>query len=164
MMRFQVGVLCLVLIWSCGCDNGNAARLEQQKAAADLELQAKCSKASKQWFDENAAGLGNDRNQTIDFSNHYNKNLNKCFVLLEYRLNMETHRDGAGLKSEQIQRRLFDVYENNQIGELSKMHAEGEGKLQSTPPTDTVGSCSVRDAKCASEADFEKSIKPYMND
>jgi hypothetical protein len=85
--------LVLVLSAALGCDHGERigrlekqneelkAELKKNQAAADLDLQAKCSKDARAWLKENYSGGGNTI--LFDFTNHYNKALNKCFSLEE---------------------------------------------------------------------------------
>ena len=51
----------------------------------DYDLQAKCSKDARAWFNEN---WSRDKDtMLLDFTNHYNKKGNKCFIFIEYHYN-----------------------------------------------------------------------------
>src|ERR1700682_3437330 len=94
MSRFLLLLAAAVLLATTGCDNSDRiARLEKQnqellaevkkgQASADYDLQAKCSRDARAWFNET---WSRDRDTILlDFSNHYNKKENKCFIFVEY--------------------------------------------------------------------------------
>src|ERR1019366_3368203 len=94
MARCLVLIAAAVMLAAIGCDTSERiARLEKQNqelqtelknrnATADYDLQAKCSKDARIWFNEN---WSRDKDTILlDFSNHYNKSLNKCFIVVEY--------------------------------------------------------------------------------
>src|SRR5437870_4299927 len=92
MLRHILPFLLLLSACTSQQDNDRIAQLEKQTAelqaqvkiqqqAADLDLQAKCANDARVWFNENYHG---DKNTTLlDFSNHHNKALNKCFILVQ---------------------------------------------------------------------------------
>jgi hypothetical protein len=91
-------------------------QLRQQQQAADLDLQAKCGKNAKTWFDEHWSV---DKNTTLlDYSNHYNKSINKCFVLAHRNYWMDT-------KSPYLMKtaHIYDVYENLERGSVTQLVA-----------------------------------------
>jgi len=58
------------------------AAVEKSHAVEEYDLQAKCSKDAKAWFKEN---WQRDKDRLLlDFTNHCNKSMNKCFILVEY--------------------------------------------------------------------------------
>ena len=55
------------------------AEVDKSHATADYDLQAKCSKDAKTWFNENWT---RDKDTVLlNFANHYNRSLNMCFIL-----------------------------------------------------------------------------------
>src|SRR5579859_1367236 len=85
-----VGCLVLSLILCTGCDHEDRiSRLEKQvsglrsdvdktSAERDFDLQAKCAKDARLWFNEN---WSKDKDSVfLDFTNHYNKSSNSCLI------------------------------------------------------------------------------------
>ena len=121
---YQALTILTILLLS-GCDNERISKLEKQNqellaevnkghAAVEYDMQAKCGRDSKTWFNENW-GRGEKDTLLLTFTNHYNRRLNKCFILVEY------HYSLLGLSwvnSESIS----DVYENNEYGSISVTH------------------------------------------
>lgn len=74
--RFFVALLCLsVTILLTSCSNSNKE---------DYELQEKCAKSAAAMFNENFANNPLFPNACHEY--HYNKKLNKCFMLLKYQM------------------------------------------------------------------------------
>jgi hypothetical protein len=98
------------------------AQLKVQQATADLELQAKCGKDARAWFNLN---WQRDKDTLLlDYSNHYNKSVNKCFILVQY-----NHSMGAGnYVGKTIT--LHDVYDNVERATAHLVHALTEDAEQ----------------------------------
>jgi hypothetical protein len=116
-------VLGVVLSVAPGCDTGERiARLEKQneelkaeikknQAAADFDLQAKCAKDARAWFNET---WSRDKNTILlDYTNHYHRASNKCYILVEYHYSWGD-KSGSWV-NDMI---LYDVYENSQSREF----------------------------------------------
>lgn len=107
----------------------------------DYELQERCGKSSEDFFRKNY-GNGtiktDSANEFWSYKNHYNKKMNKCFILCE---------ELVPKKKE-----LFDIHENNYYGYLIE-----NDKHQ-------VVFCSVLDKKCKSEKEWDLLVKPYMEE
>ena len=127
-MRIRAGsLICCALLAGCDADRisklekENAepkAKVEKQSAAENLDLQAKCSKDSRIWFNENWSG--GKKALFLDFTNHYNTKQNKCFIVVEYHFNSDTGIPGEFLwVNDQL---LYDVYENSKYGEFTANH------------------------------------------
>src|SRR5229473_7196388 len=58
------------------------AEIKKDRAAAEYDMQAKCAKDSKLWFNEN--WQGDKTTLLLSYTNHYNRSLNKCFIEVEY--------------------------------------------------------------------------------
>ena len=120
-------VLGTVFLMAIGCDSTERiSRLEKQneelqaeikksQATTDYDLQAKCSRDAKGWFTENWS-TQDKTTILLNFTNHYNKGLNKCFILVEYHFSLGTGdswiRDIT----------LWDIYENSKYGNFAESH------------------------------------------
>jgi hypothetical protein len=160
------GFMMLLLI--CGCDTERLNQLEKQNqemkaeidkrnVAQDYDLQSKCSKDARAFFNANSE---RDKDTILlDFSNHYNKKLNKCFILGENHFN--SHLADAGGTSWTNSMIMFDVYENSKYAEFIENHSTY------LKPTIHVGqeviSCNVAGAKCKTQDEFNNLVQPYMN-
>ncbi len=151
-----------------GCDTDRIAKLEKenadlkakvekQSAAENFDLQAKCSKDARIWFNENWSG--SKKALFLDFTNHYEAKLNKCFILVEYHLNSDKGAPGEYLWVNDVN--LYDVYENSKYGEFVEDH------YTHTKPTVSIGqevtTCEVYGTKCKASDEFYKLVGPYMN-
>jgi hypothetical protein len=153
-----------------GCDNSDRiSRLEKQnhelqvevkrgQVIADYDLQAKCSKDARTWFNEN---WSRDKDTVLlDFTNHYNKKLNKCFILVEYHYN--SHFAGPGGSSWTNRMTLSDVHENVEYGTFAENHYT-HWKPEVTT-YDEVITCEGPPQKCKTTEEFNGFVRPYMND
>ncbi len=155
----------LLMVMGCGSrDDEKIANLEKQNqdlkaeveknhATADYDFQAKCSKDAKTWFNEN---WSRDKDtELLDFTNHYNKSLNKCFILVEYH-----HSLGLG-DSWVNDITLWDVYENAKYASFAEDHIIYIKPTASTQ--DRVVTCELADKKCKTAGEFNDLVRPYMN-
>jgi hypothetical protein len=123
------------------------AEVEKNHATADYDLQAKCSRDAKTWFNEN---WSRDKDTLLlDFTNHYNKSMNKCFILVEY--NYSIGANGSWVSSSQ----LSDVYENSKFATFAEHH--------SASTDDRVNICELSDKKCKTPEEFNDFVRPYLN-
>jgi hypothetical protein len=161
-----------VLLMMPGCEQDQTAKLEKQNqelkaqlkaesekstAIADYDLQAKCSKDATAWFNSNWAPSNNDKTtMLLNFTNHYNKSLNKCFILVEYHVStQEKTTSWIGDIS------LYDVYENARYGDFSQNHALAyEPTFYSD---EQVFTCEVSNQKCKTIDEYNGLVRPYMN-
>ena len=167
MARLAVLLCCLLLI---GCENTerlnrlekqNAdlkAELDRDRSTRDLDLQAKCSRDARQWFNGNWA---RDKDTILlDYTNHYNVKQNKCFILVESHYN--SHLAGLGGQSWTNDMSLFDVYENAKYGQFDENHYTYFRPQISTK--DEVILCNVQGNECKTGDEFNTLVRPYMND
>jgi hypothetical protein len=153
----------LLLLLGCG-DRDRIGRLEKQtqelkeevkkaQASTEYDLQAKCSRDARAWFNEN---WNRDKDtQLLDYTNHYNRAQNKCFILVEYHYSLA---DGS---SWMMDMSLTNVYENDRLGNVSVSHM-----IRFKPVVETeqiVGSCEVVGTKCKDVDEFNRLVQPYMN-
>jgi hypothetical protein len=159
-----VGVAVAALAAGCG-DGQRITQLEKQheefkaqlarnQAVTDFDLQAKCSKDAKAWFDEN---FPSDKDTILlDHSNHYNKEQNKCFVMIEWHYKSSLYGEGSWTNHMS----LWDAYENVERGEFIEQHI-----ITFKPPStrNEVQGCNVVDKKCSSVGEFDDLVGPYMS-
>lgn len=141
-----------------GCNNQNIIKeqssLSEKKIKGDYELQKKCGKQCEEYFNkEYGNGIINkgDGEQLIsNYTNHYNKKLNKCYILItstEFIRNMENKIESIRIKT------LFDLNENREYG--SFIQFENNNK-----PIN----CRILEKYCNSEKEWDLLVKPHMED
>ncbi len=165
-MRLRMIPLGAVLLMSIGCgQDEKIANLEKQNrelkaevekthATADYDLQGKCSKDAKAFFKENLAGAKDA--VLLTFRNHYNKPLNKCFILVEYHYSIGEKPSWANSMT------LWDVYENLEYAKYAETHMI---YFKPSPHTeDKVVSCESSDKKCKTGDEFNELVNSFLND
>jgi hypothetical protein len=161
----------LLLLMTVGCDTPERLnRLEKENqemkadvakkrsaesATADYDLQAKCSKDAKGWFNENWAS-SDKTTLLLNHTNHYNKAMNKCFVLVEYHYSLPN-----GDSSWANNLTLWDVYENAQYATFSESHIDYQKPTFEVK--DHVMTCELLDRKCTTVEEFNGFVQPYLN-
>lgn len=157
----------LTVLLLVGCDtNERISKLEKQnqeliaeikrgQAAAHFDMQAKCARDSKVWFNENW-GRGDKGTLSLSYINHYNKNLNKCFIEVEYHYKL-------GGESWTNHESLWDIYENTQYGEFSVTHMVYLVKSEGYHDEPSVGLCEVYGKKCKTVDEFNDLVRPYIS-
>jgi len=80
----------------------------------NLDSQAKCATQAQKTLSD----YQKDRLQDFTQQNHYNKNLNKCFVLISY-VYIDNISNGNGEV-------LFDAYENNELASYTYTDISGK--------------------------------------
>lgn len=156
-------VILLSLI--CGCDSEKATRLEKQNedlqaqirrqsAALDLDVQSQCSRAAGVWFKQRWK-TGSDKDTILlDYTNHYNKAMNKCFINVEFHYHSGARWSWANNMS------MWDVYENLKYAEFIENHAVGfDMKTENLLIT-----CDVQGTECKTAEEYSSRLKPFMND
>jgi hypothetical protein len=96
----------------------------------------------------------------LDFTNHYNKKMNKCFILVEYHYNSNlAPGDGTSWTNDM---ELSDIYENSKYGKY------GENHYTYFKPTISVKHemifCELLGQKCKTIEEFNQLAATYMND
>jgi len=167
MARFFVVFGIITALIATGCNTSDRiARLEKQneelqaafksqQAVTDYDLQAKCSRDARAWFNENWSA---DKNTLmLDFTNHFNKHLNRCFVLVEHHRKNLYLPDGSWVND----MALIDVQENSRYGSF-----RGDHEVKPKPEyhiEDSVNDCSVAAKQCTTLDEFNSLIGAYMN-
>jgi len=132
-----------------GCNNNEDQR---KKLKEEYDLQERCGNQSEEIFKEKYHSqddiviFTDDGFKIYEHRNHYNKKMNKCFqiIRIEYR---------NGEKGGAITKELFDINENRKYGFFE--NSWGPNK---------INDCNVLDKECKSESEWDKLVKPYMED
>lgn len=159
----------LVAVVATGCDNDRISKLEKENqelkakldknnVAQEYDLQSRCSKDARAWFNAN---WSRDKDTTLlDFTNHYNAKHNKCLIFVEW--HYDSQYGNATLSSWTNHMTLTDVYENAKYANFSQNHIMlGKPDYKLTEPVIT---CDVEGTKCKTLDEFNNLLRPYMND
>lgn len=119
-----------------------------------MDFQAKCSKDARVWFNEN---WQRDKTTTyLDFENHYNKKLGKCFIFVQWNYNDDA---GPSWYSDSL---LANIYENAKVANFHVYHEYNRDP--GVASSDRMVSCHINGVNCKSSDEFEKTMRPYMSD
>ena len=132
----------LILLWTTNNVYGASAK-------EDYELQEKCGKRCEEMFKKEYGRQGFAKDGTLNsYQNHYNKKLNKCFILVSTTVPpQDKQTDFLYMKF------LSDINENKEYGSFLKSHKDPR------PLT-----CYVLEKTCVSEMGWNLLIKPYMEE
>jgi len=117
------------------------------------QLQERCGKFAAEIFRKDYDNGKGDHGERWGYQAHYNARLNKCFFLVIETYTEENKRaqsDDLPFKTSQ-RYELWDLLENREYGSFQK---EDEG----------VSACIVQDTLCRSKAEWDKLLKPYMDE
>jgi hypothetical protein len=130
-----------------------AVQSKDRNVTRNYDLQARCAKDAKSWFNEN---YRRDKDTTLlDFSNHYNLATNQCFIFVELHLR---EQDGSSWMNNMT---LWNVYENAKYGHYLEEHTI---KFQAPSiDKDEIDACDMLDQKCKSIEQFNQFAQSYMN-
>lgn len=162
MARSAALLLCLLLV--IGCENTERlnrlekqntdlkAELESDRAARALDLQAKCAKDSRMWFNGN---WQHDKDtMLLQYTNHYNKGSNSCVIEVEYHFS-----SGANASHWTNDITVWNVYENSQLAAFDQSHS-----LELNEASDgEVFRCQVQGQKCTTLDQFNALVNPLMS-
>jgi quinol monooxygenase YgiN len=152
----------LLVAMGCGQDKKIAAlekqnqelmaEIEKNHATVEYDLQAKCAKDATAYFHEH---WSHDKDTLyLNFTNHYNKSMNKCFILVEYRYSHGREYSWANDLA------LWDIYENARYANFNAYH------ITHFEPTfrkeEKVANCELFDKKCTAIGEFDDFTRPYM--
>jgi hypothetical protein len=151
-----------IVLFSLGCNNERTARLEKQNqelreqlkksnAAAEFDMQEKCAREAKAWYQENYPPDKDTIMQT--YSNHYNRAQNKCFIFIEWNYRLGTGQSWASHMS------LWDVNDNVQRADFSQNHIV----YKDLHTEDGRVYCEIG-KPCSTENEFEAFTRPFLND
>lgn len=119
---------------------------EKEKAANNLDLQDKCSKESKEYFNEYLKDF-DISSIYASYSNHYNSSLNKCFIQIKYNHDEILEWTLKGNTSSNI---IFDVLERKAYAQFLSGN------------NDLINYCAVQGKFCYSSKEFDSGIKSFM--
>ncbi len=119
----------------------------------DYGLQERCGRQADELFKREYKNSGVINTQygkaVVAYRNHYNKKLNKCFLLIT---NRDMPRKDTGLNTS-IGKLLYDVNEHNEYGSYFKVDSD------SMPLA-----CKASGKDCHSKQEWDSLIKPYMEE
>lgn len=107
------------------------------------QLQKQCGEDSKEFYKGNYTESIHYKSMFTSYHNHYNENLNKCFILVDV------------INERYSKTYLYDVNENNYPYGRLEIIIEKDGRIQT---------CSVKKKQCKSEDEWNSLIKPYMEE
>jgi hypothetical protein len=125
-------------------------------AQSTLALQEKCAEGAEKFFFERINSYGGKwgsfsdekRFGRNDFTSHYNKRLDKCFIRIDYH-EMPKDKNESAIHGADV----WNVFEGTLLGSFAY------GGLDSS-----VSPCNVGNKTCNSVREFEALIKPYMEE
>lgn len=158
-------LLLAILAFGTACNQDRLARLEKenkelrvelakQKQFTDLDVQGKCADAAKKYFREE---FSSDKSTILlDHYNHYNRELGKCFALIEWHYYDTNSKTGSWHNMIKI----VDVYERDEYADFSDYT---EVAFSPTPSSkNSVLTCEVDDKKCSSMEEFHRLSAHFM--
>jgi hypothetical protein len=150
-------IIIIFIISIVGCDSQQTPTKEKSvKSIKEIyELQDKCGKQCMEWFIKrygNPPVIKYEKGgfSFVSFENHYNKKMNKCFLLVISKY----FKGSPGDKNEELislMKDLTDFQENRQIGLYIS-----DGTIPSR--------CFVSNKECKSEGEWNILVKPYMEE
>lgn len=115
------------------------------------ELQVQCGKQAeevfKQWYPSSPWQDKDGSQNMVNFNNHYNKKLNKCFILTGH--TSLGKKDGKFSKFDR--KELSEIIEHKDFGAYSQLD-------------DALVECNVLNKTCKSESQWDLLVKPYMEE
>jgi hypothetical protein len=114
-----------------------------------LEEQAICAEQAKAAFQDYKAGAHPPG--TSDYQSHYNKTLNKCFVLI----NQKSELNGEPVMATE----LYDAIERPVLASYIQLTKEGKEYLRNCELTPTL---QEKETICASKQEFDAFVSKYM--
>jgi hypothetical protein len=119
-----------------GCNN-------QKSTKEQYQLQEQCGKRSEEWFKNK---YGNEDEPSLSFQCHYNKKMNKCFIVITMDSKNKLNNKPYYKKS------LFDINENKEYGFFFIDDKE------------TNCFFIISNKECKHRLEWENLVKPYMEE
>jgi hypothetical protein len=136
---------------------GGFASFDLSDAASnteEYELQERCGKQAKEFF-QRKYGDGvfktKDGQQEIDYSNHYSKKFNKCFVQIT--TNNVRYKNKMPEVVTSFEILILNISENKEYGRFVNIYSKDKPAL-----------CRVANESCHDILEWEALIKPYMEE
>jgi hypothetical protein len=147
----------LALFWGERSKSAQISRLKRDLqasksivSAVSLETQGKCSKQATIAFAEG----GWKRNAFVDYTNHYNAALNKCFVEITDNNLIDGHPSHSTT--------LADAFEGKVYGTYTWINSQEKKWWEVSPVECTVTTISGEEKHCSSSDEFDALVKGYM--
>jgi len=141
----KVAIFFLLLLLTLFGDGYSASNKEEDG------LQEQCRKSAEKFFGR-AIGSGfrrdDKKTETMGYTNHYNRKLNKCFILVTTTI-VPKFKDETVI----IFKELLDINEMKTYGEIFA------GRNDNKP-----FGCKVLEKFCQSEGEWDSLVKPYMEE
>lgn len=173
----KVGFILVIIgfiILGYGCIKVNTAN-----AQSTLALQEKCAEGAKKffvesektiqfaspnkelgyWYDDGGYGI-------TEYIAHYNKKFDKCFILIKSQYNRTWESRSKNIRAKRENRRatlmqaLFDVFEGIEVAVFDEWRDFHNAKIEG----DLFYRCDVGTKRCKSLEEFQRLIKPYMEE
>jgi hypothetical protein len=126
------------------------AALKQRPKTASLDIQVQCSDQARKAFEQD----GFKENDLATYQNHYNVQLNKCFIETD-----DTTLHGKAIWNN---RNLYDAIEGKQYGAFA-WRSDALKKNSEVPPVVCeVDSPQGQKQQCHSEEEYSKLVQFYM--
>ena len=139
-----------------GCNNQTPTKeqssVSEKRIKEDYDLQERCGNKSEEILkvkyhsQDNITIKTDDGVKIYEHRNHYNKKMNKCFQIIKKYYGNEK---GGGA----ITKELFDINENRTYGLFWNFWEPNK-----------INDCHVSNNKCSSEEEWDKLVKPYMEE
>lgn len=149
MKRILLRVLFFIGISFSLFANTYAASIEEQ-----YELQERCSKRAEELFKKECGNyiVSNEAGTTMsNYTNHYNRKLNKCFILVT-QTSIPKDKEAMEKWGVSTYKTLWDINENKLYGSFFKFSKDG------------LTDCEVLGKHCSSEYEWDALVKPYMEE
>ena len=149
----KVSILLLLIFGAFFINTAYASSVKEE-----YELQERCKKGVETWFQKEGGkkGIHEDKDfvTVINYQNHYNKKLNRCFILVTTGV-----RDKKS-KTDTLHYGLFDINENKQYADflidMKSRYKEGVGWVLEPGSSNAIS--------CNEKGTWDKLVRPYMEE
>ncbi len=124
--------------------------VEEFGKASDLSTQEKCHKQAQSEFEN----LGWNKKPGAFFTNHYNKQMSKCFVQIEY--------NGMTGNTPNRSVAIFDAFEGKSYANYGWQNRDGKPYWEVAPFICSVYKSGSAETYCKSEEEFNSLAHEYM--
>ncbi len=121
---------------------------EQDSIRETYELQEHCGKTCEEVFKKEYGEP--EQGWLCNYTNHYNRKLNKCFILITATHYPGKKKDSLGITTDMS---LWDINERKQYGQFFN-----------AVTTKSCFQCEVSGKHCNSEQEWDDLVKPYMEE
>jgi hypothetical protein len=128
-----------------------AGQEAKQTLKEGYDLQERCGRRAAELF-EKFYGDGISKGMISNYTCHYNRRLNKCFILLTSRGYSKKEKGEKDLGGS-TDKGLWDVNENKPYAQFFKFYK-----------VSTSMQCDVGDKTCRSEFEWDSLVRPYMEE